>query len=102
MLVIDYFSKFIEISKLRNETLEEVIFHLKSIFARHGIPRQVFSDNGPQYMSTGFSRFTDSYHFVHTTSSPRFSQSNGEAEQAVRTIRNLLSKSEDPIPMQHY
>ena len=43
MLVVDYFSKFIEISKLRNETSEEVICHLKKkylIFARHGIPQE--------------------------------------------------------------
>ena len=47
-------------------------------------------------MSTEFSRFADSYHFVHTTSSPRFLQSNEEAERAVHTIKNLLSKLEDP------
>jgi len=96
LLIVDYFSKFIEISKLRNETSEEVICHLKSIFARHGIPLQVFSDNGPQHSSTVFSKFSKTYQFVHTTSSPRFRQSNGEAERAVRTIKSLLSKSEDP------
>ena len=80
LLVIGYFSKFIEISKLRNETSEEVICHLKSIFARHGIPQQLFSDNGPQYSSTEFSNFSKRYQFVHTTSSPRFPQSIGEAE----------------------
>jgi len=36
------------------------------------------------------------FQFAHTTSSPRFPQSNGEAERAVCTIKNLLSKSEDP------
>jgi len=96
LLVVNYFSKFIEISKLRNETSEEVICHLKSIFARHGILQQVFSDNRPQYSSTEFSNFSKKYQFVHTTSSPTFRQSNGEAERAVCTIKNLLSKSEDP------
>jgi len=86
LLVVDYFSKFIEISKLRNEMSQEVICHLKSIFARHG----------PQNSSTEFSNFSKKYQFVHTTSSPRFPQSNGKAERAVRTIKNLLSKSEDP------
>ena len=33
---------------------------------------------------------------MYTTSSPRFPQSNGEAERAVRTIKNLLKKSADP------
>ena len=47
MLIVDYFSKYIEISKLDNETSHEVVLRLKSVFARHGIPQEVFSDNGP-------------------------------------------------------
>ena len=73
-----------------------MIQRLKSIFARHGIPQQVMSDNGPQYSSIEFYRFAKDYQFVHSTSSPKFPQSNGEAERAVRTIKNLLRKAEDP------
>ena len=96
LLVVDYFSKYIEISKLEGESSQEVIQRLKSIFARHGIPQQVMSDNGPQYSSIEFSKFAKAYQFVHSTSSPKFPQSNGEAERAVRTIKGLLKKAEDP------
>ena len=65
LLVVDYFSKYIEISKLDNETSHEVVIRLKSIFARHGIPLQVFSDNGPQYSSTEFSECAKSYDCPH-------------------------------------
>ena len=96
LLIVDYFSKYIEISKLDNETSHEVVLRLKSVFARHGIPQEVFSDNGPQYSSMEFSDFAKEYKFVHTTSSPKFPQSNGEAERAVRTIKTLLQKADDP------
>ena len=68
---------------------------LKNIFARHGIPEIVRSDNGPQYSSHEFSDFAKSYQFQHITSSPLFPQSNGQMERSVQTVKELLNKSED-------
>ena len=87
LLIVDYFSRFIEIARLVSETSEEVIQQVKVIFARHGIPSTVISDNGPQFSSREFVLFSKSYKFVHNTSSPKHPQGNGEAERAVRTIR---------------
>jgi len=36
------------------------------------------------------------YGFVHTTSSPKYPQSNGEAGIAVKTVKGLFNKAEDP------
>ena len=83
MIVVDYFSRCIEISTLDNETSHDVVQQLKSIFTRHGIPQQVFLDNGPQHSSTEFSDFAK---FVHITSSPKFPQSNGEAERELSVL----------------
>ena len=73
-----------------------MIRHTKSVFPRHGIPCEVVSDNGPQYSSLEYAHFAAEYGFIHTTSSPKYPQSNGEAERAVQTIKQLLRKSEDP------
>ena len=74
----------------------EVIRALKAIFARHGIPEEVRSDNGPQYTSPEFTHFAKEWGFKHTTSSPRFPQSNAEAERAVETTKSLLKKEKHP------
>ena len=74
----------------------EVIRDLKAIFARHGILEEVRSDNGPQYASIEFTHFAKEWGFKRTTSSPRFPQSNGEAERAVETTKSLLKKEKDP------
>ena len=47
VLVVDYFLRYIEIALLKETSSDAVINHLKSIFARHGIPEVVISDNGP-------------------------------------------------------
>ena len=96
LLVIDYFSRYIEVAKLTSESSASVIKHMKSIFARHGIPQEVVSDNGPQYSSREFANFSQEYGFVHSTSSPKYPQSNGEAERGVQTVKSLLKKTEDP------
>ena len=54
------------------------------------------SDNGPQFSGQAFALFAAAYGFRHVTSSPRFPQSNGEAERAVQTVKNLLKKADDP------
>ena len=39
LLIIDYYSRYIETAKLSSESSSEVIRHTKSILARHGIPK---------------------------------------------------------------
>ena len=69
---------------------------MSSIFAVHGVPDIVVSDNGPQYASKEFKAFATNYGFTHVTSPPLYPQSNGEAERAVRTIKTILKKNDDP------
>ena len=68
---------------------------MSSIFAVHGEPDIVLSDNGPQYASKLFKAFATTYGFTHVTSSPLYMQSNGEAKRAVRTLKNILKKNSD-------
>ena len=96
LLTIDYYSKWIEVDKLDNLTSKNTISYLKSQFARHGIPDELRSDNGPQFGSAEFAEFATYYGFVHTTSSPHYPQANGEAERGVQTIKTLLKKASNP------
>ena len=96
LLTINYYSKWIEVDKLDNLTSKNTISYLKSQFARHGIPDELRSDNSPQFGSAEFAEFATYYGFVHTTSSPRYPQANGEAEREVQTIKTLLKKVADP------
>lgn len=51
MLLVDYYSRFVEIAKLTLTRSEDVIVHLKSIFSRYGVPEIFYSDNEPQFSS---------------------------------------------------
>jgi hypothetical protein len=94
LLLVDYYSKFIEVEWLKSDTRSAtIITHLKSQFARHGIPEIVISDNGPQFSSREFQAFAKEWEFSHQTSSPYHAQSNGMAERGIQTIKLMLKKS---------
>ncbi|UYV60692.1 K02A2.6-like, partial [Cordylochernes scorpioides] len=95
LLIADYYSRFPELALLEDQTTHSTILHCKSIFARHGIPEEVRSDNGPQF-GLEFKKFAKEYGFHHITSSPRFRQSNGFIESMVKNIKNQLKKGRDP------
>ena len=94
--IVDYYSRWIELRLLERQTCAHTISKIKSIFSVHGIPDVVISDNGPQFSSADFKAFANEYGFTHTTSSPRYPQSNGEAERAVQTVKQMLKKAKDP------
>ena len=65
---------------------------LTAIFSRFGVPDTLVTDNGPCFASSEFAKFADQRNFQHVTSSPRYPQTNGKAENAVRTVERLFTK----------
>ncbi|UYV76722.1 K02A2.6-like, partial [Cordylochernes scorpioides] len=97
LVVIDYYYRFPEMIQLDRLTANVVVRNCKSIFARHGIPETVVSDNGTQFgAAREFTNFARQYGFTHVTSSPRFPQSNGMAEAGVKIAKLILKKNQDP------
>ena len=93
VLLVDYYSRYIEIRMLENTTSTTMIHHIKSIFSRHGIPSMIISDNGPQYTAKEFQKFTKEWRIRHVTASPYHPQANGLAEKSVQTVKRILSKA---------
>ena len=59
LVLVDYYSGFIEINLLPNgATSKQIVTHCKSQFSRHGIPDKLIMDNGPQFSSTTFKQFS--------------------------------------------
>ncbi|KAL1262289.1 hypothetical protein QQF64_007554 [Cirrhinus molitorella] len=93
IVLVDYYSNFIEVDKVKNIKSPTIIQICKQHFARYGIPEVMIMDNGPAYASADFALFSKSYGFKHVTSSPKYAQSNGKAEKAVQVIKSLFKKA---------
>lgn len=95
MLLVDFYSKFMEVDGLRDTRSCTVIETLKAQFSRHSIPATMQTDNGPQRSSEEFKNFCKSYSIHHVTSSQHTPHSNSEAECAVQTVKMLWRKAPD-------
>ena len=95
LITVDYYSNFWEVDRLTSETAASVILKLKNHFARYGTPDRIISDNGTQFASEEFQRFSKEWDFEHRTSSPYNSKGNGKVESAVKTAKRLLRKALD-------
>ena len=92
LILVDYFSKYPEVARLENKTATGVIQALRPIFARHGIPDTLISDNMP-FASYKMRQFAQDWGFEIVTSSPTYPQSNGQSEKFVGTVKSLFRKA---------
>ena len=95
LVIVDYFSKFIELSQVRDKTAGTVISHMKYMLARHGIREELVADNVP-FNSREFLNFAKSRGFKLSTSSPTYPQSNTMSEKSVQTAKRIFKTCEEP------
>ena len=95
LCVVDYYSKFPQVNLLSSTTSSSVVVNLKSIFARHGVPDELLADN-MSFASRDLQDFASSWGYQLITSSPGYPRSNGMSERTIGTIKQPLTKAEDP------
>lgn len=61
----DYYSSFPEVAVTRDISSRGIVKILMNIFARHGCPEVIVSDNGPQFVSQEFKSFLSSKGIKH-------------------------------------
>ncbi|XP_077486780.1 uncharacterized protein LOC144098108 [Amblyomma americanum] len=81
-----------KIRKLYRTTAQAVIQACMEVFATHGIPAKICSDNDPPFTTSKYRSFTSHFHVNHVTSSPHYPRGNGMAEWAVQEAKKMLKK----------
>ena len=94
LVVVDAHSKWPEVIPMKSTTSSKTIEVLRTLFARFGIPEQMVSDNGPQFVSDEFQAFTRANGIRHITSAPYHPATNGLAERSVQTFKQALRSME--------
>lgn len=94
LVIIDAFSKYPEVTKMKSTTTTATIVALQEVFSRHGIPETLVSDNGPQFKSHEFKLFCQSYGIIHKTCAPYKPATNGQAERVVQILKTAIKIAE--------
>ncbi|XP_048579360.1 uncharacterized protein K02A2.6 [Nematostella vectensis] len=96
LVVVDAYSKWLEIVPMRTTTAPATIKVLHDLFARFGLPIHVVSDNGSQFTSEAFDKFMKQNGVKHTTTAPYHPKSNGQAERFVQTFKLAYEAGQGP------
>ena len=92
LVVVDAHSKWMEVSIVTSATTAVTIQNLRRMFATHGLPRTVVSDNGSVFTSNKFQDFVVKNGICHIKTAPYHPACNGLAERAVQTLKEVLKK----------
>lgn len=96
LVLTDYFTKWIEAEAFAQVTEKEVRgFVWKNIICRHGLPYEIVTDNGSQFMSGNFKDFCNKWNIRLSPSTPRYPQGNGQAESSNKIIIDGIKKRLD-------
>nr|XP_034957626.1 uncharacterized protein K02A2.6-like [Zootoca vivipara] len=91
MVVVDTYSKWLEVAQMTSTTSKAIIRVLRGLFATHGCPDVLVSDNGPQFTSGTFERYLLGLGIRHALTAPFHPASNGQAERMVRSAKEALA-----------
>lgn len=94
LLVIDAYTKWLEVFPMKSTTSSCTIKKLRGLFASYGYPKYIVTDNGPQFVAEEFKTFCRNIGITHIKTTPYHPRTNGLAERAVRTFKERMSESD--------
>ena len=86
LVVLDAYSRYSEVEIVKSTSAEAVVVALERMFAIHGIPEEVKTNNGTPFQSNAFARFSKEKGFIHRKVTPLWPEANGQVENFMKNI----------------
>ena len=94
LVVIDTYTKFPEVEIVHSTSVQAIIPKLDRIFATHGIPAKLTSDNGPPFNGAEFERYMKVLNIDWIRSTPLWPQGNSNVENFNKTLVKVLQTAQ--------
>lgn len=95
LVIVDAYSKFVEVVPMGQATTTNTIAALRRVFSYFGLPEHLVTDNGSQFTSAEFQNFLKENDIEHTLTAPGHPATNGLAERYVGEFKDKLNKIGD-------
>ena len=89
LVLVEAHSKWLEVVPVSAATSMVTIEKLRTIFATHGLPEKIVTDNGAVFTSENFLHGNG---IAHTRTAPYHLASNGPAERSVQTFKRGIKR----------
>ena len=96
LVAVDRRTRYPEVEVVSSTAFKPTKERLKKMFAHHGVPRRVYSDNGPPFNSKEFSDFAEEEGFQHHRITPLHPRAYGQVERFMQ----VLNKTEQIAHLQ--
>ena len=100
LLIMDAHSKWLDIHLLPSISSANTIDTLRTVFATHGLPHKVVTDNGSSFTSEEFRAYMSSNGIIHVITAPYHPASNGLVERAVQTFKRGFKATKGNTPQE--
>ena len=95
LVCTNYMTKWVEAVALVKANDQVVIdFLYGEIFTHFGVPKEVVTDGGPQFVLHQFEALLHKYHIQHQIASPYHPQANGQVESTNKFIEAILTQND--------
>jgi hypothetical protein len=93
ILAVDFFTKYTEAVAVEDADAQTVVkFIHTDIICRHGVPKEITSDRGTEFLNELVQELERTYHIKHIRTTAYHPQGNGQTERTNQTVKNILSK----------
>ena len=92
LTLVDYATRYPEATALKNIDTETVAEALVTVFSRTGVPEEILSDQGAQFMSNIMKEVSRLLSVKQLTTTPYHPQCNGLVERFNGTLKTMLKR----------
>ena len=90
LILVDAYSKWIEVEIMNSITSQSTVSKLRRIFSVHGLPKTIVTDNGAAFVGHEYVEFLKKNGIKQIRTAPYHPSSNGQAERYVRTFKEAM------------